>query len=71
MKNLLHRKLLPQKFSGETGGYISSPQPMFNLPNDGQEGKLACQMSAFQEFLFAYEGLLPTQFASLRPAERA
>lgn len=41
------RKLLPQKFSGETGGHISSPQPMFRMPNNRQAGKQACQLPWF------------------------
>lgn len=41
------RKLLPQKFSGETEGQISSLQPIFRIPNNRQEDKQACWVPRF------------------------
>lgn len=59
----MQRKLLPHKLSGETGGHISSPQPMFSMPNNSQEGKEACQISCFFKNPCLY--MMATQFPLL------
>lgn len=54
----MQRKLLPQKFSRETGGHISSPQPMLSMQNNRQAGRQGglSNILLFQESLFVYDG---------------